>query len=232
MINIIARPRQTGKSKELYDLWLNQYYEIVEKHGIIMALELDMFSLFIFPTKRMSETLYHQALIDTEIPADYLNKIFVSINEFDITNSASRDVYIENLDLIMYANSCGFDIKDIKIESREKYIYSFLNKYFDTMLWNFTVVFDSNDTPTKLTQTEIDNFIKDVTVFKFGTKTTIVAATLQNDFVIVEQSSCVNPSDYNEEIGREICMKAVKDKVWELLGFYNQQINSGVSIWK
>ena len=47
-------------------------------------------------------------------------------------------------------------------------------------------------------------------------KCTIVACKLPNGFVIVESSSCVNPEDYNVEIGVESCMKRIEDKVFEL----------------
>lgn len=49
----------------------------------------------------------------------------------------------------------------------------------------------------------------------FG-KCTIVACQLPNGFVIVESSSCVDPDDYDEEIGIENCMNRIKNKVIEL----------------
>ena len=49
----------------------------------------------------------------------------------------------------------------------------------------------------------------------FG-KCTVVACQLPNGFVIVESSSCVDPENYDEEIGTEICMNRIRDKVVEL----------------
>lgn len=53
-------------------------------------------------------------------------------------------------------------------------------------------------------------------------KCTIVACQLPNGFVIVESSACVDPKNYNEEVGVEQCMNRIVDKVWELEG-YNLQ---------
>ena len=59
----------------------------------------------------------------------------------------------------------------------------------------------------------------------FG-KCTIVACQLPNGFVIVESSSCVDPDDYDEEIGIENCMNRIKNKVIELEAYVRQDIES------
>lgn len=50
-------------------------------------------------------------------------------------------------------------------------------------------------------------------------KTTIVSAKLPNGFVIVESSSCVDPQNYDEKVGIEICKHRIIDKIWELEGY-------------
>lgn len=50
-------------------------------------------------------------------------------------------------------------------------------------------------------------------------KCTMVACKLPNGFVIVETSVCVDPDEYDEEIGVEACMEKIFDKVWELEGY-------------
>lgn len=55
----------------------------------------------------------------------------------------------------------------------------------------------------------------------FG-KTTIASAKLPNGFVIVESSSCVDPVNYDEKIGRDICREKIIDKLWELEGYMLQ----------
>ena len=50
-------------------------------------------------------------------------------------------------------------------------------------------------------------------------KTTIGIFTLVNGFVIVEASSCVDPANYNAEMGKTICRERAVNKVWELEGY-------------
>ena len=56
---------------------------------------------------------------------------------------------------------------------------------------------------------------------KFG-KTTICTCVLPNGFIIVEASSCVDPANYDQEIGQSICVDRVRNKVWELEGYVLQ----------
>lgn len=79
-----------------------------------------------------------------------------------------------------------------------------------------------------ITQKNVDSFIKDVTVHSYNNKTTVVIATLVNGFVITESSSCVNPANFSEEIGKEICLERIRNKIWELLGFLLQTAVSGI----
>lgn len=79
-----------------------------------------------------------------------------------------------------------------------------------------------------ISQQMVDDFIKKVEVQTIGEKTTLVHVTLANGFAITESTSCVDPENYSEEIGAEICMERIKNKVWELLGFLLQTAVNGV----
>lgn len=68
-------------------------------------------------------------------------------------------------------------------------------------------------------QEMVDEFIAHTEVQTLGDKTTVVRAVLRNGFELVESSSCVSKENYSEELGAQICMKKIKDKVWFLLGF-------------
>ena len=61
-----------------------------------------------------------------------------------------------------------------------------------------------------------------------GDKTTVVRAVLRNGFEIVESSACVSAENYDEAMGREICLEKIKDKVWMLLGFLLQTAVHGI----
>lgn len=54
-------------------------------------------------------------------------------------------------------------------------------------------------------------------------KCTIVSCRLPNGFVIVESSACVDPKNYNEEMGSNICLDKIEAKIWELEGYRLQE---------
>ena len=61
-----------------------------------------------------------------------------------------------------------------------------------------------------------------------GNKCTVVRAILCNGFEIIESSACVSEENYSEEMGAQICLGKIKDKVWFLLGFLLQTAIHGV----
>lgn len=74
----------------------------------------------------------------------------------------------------------------------------------------------------------VEDFISEVETMTMGESTTVVRCVLKNGFAIVESSSCVDPRNYSEEVGREICMNKIEDKVWEQLGFLLQTAWHGI----
>jgi len=49
--------------------------------------------------------------------------------------------------------------------------------------------------------------------------TTVCLLTLKNGFTITGESSCADPTNFDEEIGREVAFKDARNKLWPLLGF-------------
>ena len=76
-------------------------------------------------------------------------------------------------------------------------------------------------------QQMVDDFIDKVESMTMGEKTTVTQITLKNGFIITESSSCVDPKNYNMEIGEEINLEHAKNKIWELLGFLLQTAYHG-----
>lgn len=74
----------------------------------------------------------------------------------------------------------------------------------------------------------VNNFIKETHAETIGDKTTLVRAVLVNGFEVIESSACVDKANYSEEIGVEICLNKIKDKIWYLLGFLLQTAVGGV----
>jgi len=70
----------------------------------------------------------------------------------------------------------------------------------------------------------------DIEVFTAFDKCTVVACKLPNGFVIVESSACVDPANYDEEVGVSICFDKIRDKIWELEGYKLQDDLNGDSI--
>lgn len=74
----------------------------------------------------------------------------------------------------------------------------------------------------------VNNFIVDYETFTKQDKITIVIATLANGFTIVESSACVDPANYDEKLGEEICKERIKNQVWNHLGFLLQTAWKGI----
>lgn len=77
-------------------------------------------------------------------------------------------------------------------------------------------------------QKMVDDFIKEIHVSTLGDKTTLVRCVLINNFEIIESSACVDPKNYSEEMGAEVCMKKIKDRIWSYLGFLLQTAYKGI----
>lgn len=82
------------------------------------------------------------------------------------------------------------------------------------------------ETNNKVTSEEVKANILDVivrTLDDFGKPCTYVTVRMKNGFTLRESTTCVDPANYNEEIGKRICLKKIEDKVWFLLGYALQE---------
>lgn len=77
---------------------------------------------------------------------------------------------------------------------------------------------------TKLTKDDVLGAIKkeDYTVLNDG-RTTVCQLTLQNGFTVVGVSACVDPKNFDKEIGQDIAKDNAVEKVWELEGYLLRQ---------
>ncbi|RDY22875.1 hypothetical protein CHF27_011185 [Romboutsia maritimum] len=53
-------------------------------------------------------------------------------------------------------------------------------------------------------------------------KITIVVMELPCGFTLVESSACVDPTNYDENVGADICKSRFKDRLWYLEGYMLQ----------
>lgn len=81
-------------------------------------------------------------------------------------------------------------------------------------------------TNIKVTPEEVQENMQDVivrTLDDFGKPCTYVTVRMKNGFTLRESTTCVDPANYNEEIGKQVCLKKIEDKVWFLLGYALQE---------
>ena len=129
-----------------------------------------------------------------------------------------------------YTHKTGLPVnKEYTVEEKEGYLVEYEGGY---QSWSPKEVFEKAyiqvSEKNTITQENVDNFIKEIKISTIGEKTTLVIATLINDFEIIESSSCVDVANYNETLGAEICVERIKNKIWELLGFLLQTAKEGI----
>lgn len=75
-----------------------------------------------------------------------------------------------------------------------------------------------------LNDEKIDNQIVETQFHQFpGTTVTVCCLELRNGFNVVGESACVDPDDFDEELGREIAFKDARERIWELEGYRMKQ---------
>ncbi len=76
-----------------------------------------------------------------------------------------------------------------------------------------------------VTQEQINNLIaeSDIKVSTVFDKVTVVSLKLPSGFVITESSGCVDPANYDESLGRELCLQRIENRLWELEGYALQK---------
>jgi hypothetical protein len=129
----------------------------------------------------------------------------------------------------------GWNIPENEDPNREGYLVKYSDDYIS---WSpkevfeaaYMKVIDNPNLPSgvSISGEMVDEFIVDYEVFTKKDKITIVIATLKNGFTIVESSACVDPANYNEQVGADICKERIKEQVWNHLGFLLQTAWKGV----
>ena len=81
---------------------------------------------------------------------------------------------------------------------------------------------------SRVTPEMVDGFVSSAESVSVGGKMTVVNVELANGTLCAESSACVDPKNYDESIGKDICVKRAKDRVWHLLGFVLQWSRNGI----
>lgn len=129
-------------------------------------------------------------------------------------------------------------IKNYKVpenigDDEQGYEVTYLNGYKS---WALKDVIDSayyllseDNDGTKILKEDVEKFITDVEVMTVGEKTTVVNAHTLTGFDTVRHSSCVDPKNYSEELGKQYAMEEVVNNLWGHLGFVLQWAKYGLN---
>jgi hypothetical protein len=81
---------------------------------------------------------------------------------------------------------------------------------------------------TKIVEQDVDKMIDGVEIKKLDEKTTLVSSKGLTGFVTHEVSSCVDPKNYDEELGKKYGYEKIKTKIWGHMGFVLQWAKDGL----
>ena len=81
---------------------------------------------------------------------------------------------------------------------------------------------------SKIFREDVEEFIGNVDVMTVGDKTTVVNAHTITGFNMVKHSSCVDPKNYSQELGKEYALEEVTNDLWAHLGFVLQWAKCGL----
>jgi len=70
-----------------------------------------------------------------------------------------------------------------------------------------------------ITQEDVDAFVSVKCSHKLGDQTTVTLSSTLSKFDYVTSSACVDPDNYNQELGEQYAFNKARAKVWEHLGF-------------
>lgn len=174
----------------------NDIYDILEKNNVFNFLKTDS---YIAHTKKNF----------------IINDICFELTKMKMKDSTYR-ILISMSDKLYQMNVSNLD--NIEREFSDNIYYLLKNKKESVM--------EEKVIKNSVTQEDVDNSIAGVqvkTLDDFGKPTTYVAVVLKNGFTMREATTCVDPENYDEKVGADICLKRIKDKIWFLLGYQLQE---------
>jgi len=71
----------------------------------------------------------------------------------------------------------------------------------------------------KLTKEILEQHILKKDYVRMWHKTTVCIITLDNGYEVIGSSACINPEDYDLEIGKKFAYEDAFEKLWSLFGF-------------
>lgn len=118
-----------------------------------------------------------------------------------------------------YKNTAGYELTYPSM-FKEWIPKSQINKRLFTLM---------NENGNIITRDDVKRFIRNVDAQTINDKTTLVDSKLITNYNIVETSSCVDPKNYDLELGEQFATKKVIDRVYDYLGFVLQWAKDGLN---
>lgn len=132
------------------------------------------------------------------------------------------------------ARTLGYKVPDVLYSTDRGYEITYPD---GTKTWSLKEEVDSiyyvlskDNDGTKILKEDVENFITDIDVTTIGEKTTVVNAHTRSGFDTVRHSSCVDPKNYSEELGKQYAMEEVVNDLWAHLGFVLQWAKYGINV--
>ena len=132
------------------------------------------------------------------------------------------------------ARTLGYKVPDVLYSTDRGYEITYPD---GTKTWSLKEEVDSiyyvlskDNDGTKILKEDVENFITDIDVTTIGEKTTVVNAHTRSGFDTVRHSSCVDPKNYSEELGKQYAMEEVVNNLWAHLGFVLQWAKYGINV--
>lgn len=132
------------------------------------------------------------------------------------------------------ARTLGYKVPDVLYSTDRGYEITYPD---GTKTWSLKEEVDSiyyvlskDNDGTKILKEDVENFITDVDVTTIGEKTTVVNAHTRSGFDTIRHSSCVDPKNYSEELGKQYAMEEIVNDLWAHLGFVLQWAKYGINV--
>lgn len=153
-------------------------------------------------------------LLDSLTDQDVVNIGWANIMGFDM-EASFKEVHRSNMTKLD-ENGLPIFREDGKLLKSSLYEPPNLKKVYDETSFNYV----KEEVKTRITPDDIKAKVKAEGYYVIpDTTTTICSLTLENGFVVIGESSCAEPANFNEELGRKLAYARALEKVWPLEGY-------------
>lgn len=153
-------------------------------------------------------------LLDSLTDQDVVNIGWANIMGFDM-EASFKEVHRSNMTKLD-ENGQPIFREDGKLLKSSLYEAPNLKKVYAETSFNYV----KEEVKTRITPDDIKAKVKSDHYYVIpNTTTTICSLTLDNGYVVVGESACASPENFDEEVGRKLAYARALEKVWPLEGY-------------